>query len=295
MAGAWVSGIWATPEISPAIYAQTGAGLFKRKGTGDWQEIRDPFSKDDPAEITEIVIDPKSPHTIHVAGRYKYLRSTDGGETWKDPVKAFQDPSPEFYGFALELSDAKTMYSGGVNPDKGEEFIFRSTDGGVKWKPSGKGMPEGDTVIALREAAPKTILALLKKSGIWRSTDGANSWVSVTPDIQEIRDLKISISDPATIFLASKSGVYRSTNTGISWSAVNTGLKNTDVQALAIVPGGEVFAGTFDGVYESKNNGDSWSSFNEGLSIPDVRSLAVAAGHLYAGTAGGSVYSADIP
>jgi hypothetical protein len=51
-------------------------------------------------------------------------------------------------------------------------------------------------------------------------------------------------------------------------------------------------------VFRSTDGGATWSPLNDGLLNTDVRALAIAGGtpsRLYAGLAGGSVFSTELP
>ena len=58
-----------------------------------------------------------------------------------------------------------------------------------------------------------------------------------------------------------------------------------------------VYVGTFHGVFRSADQGKSWTAMRDGLLNQDVRALVIggAPPRLWAGTAGGSVYSIELP
>jgi photosystem II stability/assembly factor-like uncharacterized protein len=114
----------------------------------------------------------------------------------------------------------------------------------------------------------------------------------------EIQDLAVDPTKPERVFAATEKGLFRSTDNGETWSAVTQGLKGNDVAAIVVSRDGHAFAGTFHGVFRSTNGGTTWAALLEGLVHTDVRALAIAGGspaRLYAGTAGGSVYSTELP
>jgi hypothetical protein len=79
---------------------------------------------------------------------------------------------------------------------------------------------------------------------------------------------------------------------------MSTGLEDDDIEAVAIDPAsGAVYAGSFNGVFRSADGGSSFAKWSDGMLHLDVRALAVAGSppRLWAGTAGGSVYSTELP
>ncbi len=71
------------------------------------------------------------------------------------------------------------------------------------------------------------------------------------------------------------------------------------MDAVVVSPrDGQVFAGSFHGVFRSSDGGTTWAAMNHQLPITDVRCLAIeggSPGRLYAGMAGGSIYSIELP
>jgi photosystem II stability/assembly factor-like uncharacterized protein len=148
----------------------------------------------------------------------------------------------------------------------------------------------------LRSGGPGTVFAACGDDGLFRTTDGGKSWSRVRPGA--VQDLAVDPGQSARVFAATPVGLFRSTDGGATWSRVAQGLKEDDVEAVVVSGDGKVFAGTFDGVFRSVDGGTSWQAMNEGLTNTDVRALAIAGGspaRLYAGLAGGSVASTDLP
>lgn len=286
-AASWIKRVWG--DAAGTVYAQTGLGLFKSDGRGGWITMLQPFS-DEKADVDTIVFDPKNPSVVHAGDSWNYFRSTDGGATWKDVVKPFQNPRPVFTSVALDMKNPKVIYSADSNADDDEPAIFRSTDGGVKWKPAAKGVTS--PVLRLTTDASGALVALGKTGSLWRSVDGATTWTSGGSGLppEDLLDLAIDPTNPARVYVAAKAGLFRSEDSGETFSAAGT-WKEDQVEDVAVDAKGNVYVGSGDGVSRSSDGGKTWTKFNDGLTNEDVRTLYCSGTRLYAGTAGGGVFS----
>ncbi len=300
----WTEKIFAPAGASGPIFAQLRVGLFRQDGPGAWTEIQAPFDPGDTVEIDGILFDRQSPRRVYAHDGAKWWRSEDAGRSWQQvevPEPSMRDmmrgklSGPDFKSLAQDLGDPKIFYAGGSwSKDMGGVAVNKSTNGGKKWEAAGTGIT--GSVTLLRPAAPGVVFAATGKEGVYRTADGAKSWSLVRPG--EIRDLAIDPARPERLFVATKQGLYRSSDSGATWTKVSKGIKDDDVEAVVASSSGKVFCGTFHGVFVSTDGGDTWSALNDGLPNTDVRALAIAGGNparLYAGVAGGSVYSIEVP
>jgi len=291
----WTEKIWAGP--SGPVFAQLGVGLFREDAPGTWTEIEAPFGSGDKTEIDGVVFDRQSPKRLYAHYNSKWWRSEDAGRSWQQvevPEPGMRDMirgkigSPAFNGLAQDAGDPKIFYAGGSwSKDLGGVPVNKSTNGGKKWDPAGAGIT--GTVTMLRSPAPGVVIAVAGKDGVYRSSDGAKTFTLVRPG--EIKDIAV---DASKMYVATKVGLYRSSDNGATWSRA-PGIKEDEVEAVVMAPNGKVFCGTFDGVFVSSDGGSTWTAFNEGLVNTDVRALAIGGSRLYAGFAGGSLQSIELP
>jgi photosystem II stability/assembly factor-like uncharacterized protein len=152
--------------------------------------------------------------------------------------------------------------------------------------------------LSIRPDIPTTIYAGTW-GGVFRSTDGGESWNAVNSGLTSliVPALSIRPDTPTTIYAGTYGGgVFRSTDGGESWTAVNSGLTNLDVNALSIRPDTPttIYAGTYGGgVFRSTDGGESWNAVNSGLTNLDVLALAIRPDTpttIYAGTYSGDVF-----
>jgi photosystem II stability/assembly factor-like uncharacterized protein len=305
LAAGWIEALYASPG-SATVFAQTSAGLYLRDGSGPWREVRSPFADDKAAEPDGVLFDRSSPQTLYVFDTSRWWRSTDGGRTFQE-VKG-KEPSmrdmmkgnlesAQFKSLAQDAADAKTFYAGSWSNSTPGNAIFKSTDAGKTWKSSGAGVPNED-VTRLR-CGLGAVFAISEKKALYRSTDGGKSWAAIAglPDA-ELRDVVVDTSAPGRVLVPTKAGLYRSADNGATWEKAGSALAEEDVEAVVAAPGGALFAGSFHGVFKSTDGGATWTAMNDGLANTDVRALGVAGpapARLLAGTAGGSVFSIELP
>jgi hypothetical protein len=124
-------------------------------------------------------------------------------------------------------------------------------------------------VIVIDPESPTTLYTAIDGSGIYKSTDGASTWVpaNTQPTNTHIKALVVKPGDSARLFAASYgSGVYHSINSGVDWSVcANTNLTNLNLLSLTIDAGGKLFAGSEAGVFVSSDNCATWSAMSSGL------------------------------
>ena len=175
------------------------------------------------------------------------------------------------------------------------------------WVPA-SGVPSGEPVaLAIDPSTPTTLYQGTVGGGVFRSTDGGNTWTPAGLANRVVRALAIDPSTPTTLYAGTGGGVFRSTDAGASWTALGLTDLHTQVEVLAIDPvtPTTLYAGTFDAetfggaVFRSTNSGNSWTAV---LAAPRsfVLSLAIDPATpttLYAGTslifAGGVFRSTD--
>jgi photosystem II stability/assembly factor-like uncharacterized protein len=303
LAVAWVEDLWGAPEV-PGVFAGTTAGLFRRDGSS-WTEVRAPLD-DEPVKLDGMAFDPRSRATLYAFLGTRGFRSTDGGRSFR----ALEIPQPsmrqmmkgeietaEFRSLTPDAGDSKTLYAGSWSADTPGTAVFRTTDAGKSWSRAGQGI-EGETVGALVAAAPKVVLAVVEEHRLFRTTDGAATWSragSGLPDL-EIRRLAVDPANPARAYVATEKGLWASADQGATFAPAGAPLDAEDVEAVAVAPDGRVFAGSFGGVFASADGGATWKPL-DGLRHTDVRALAIGGVplRLWAGTAGGGVYSIELP
>src|SRR6202522_621073 len=240
---------------SPFTYYFGGVagGVWRTTDGGvSWQPISDNSMI---SSIGAIAVSESNPNVIYVGtgesclrGNISYgdgmYKTTDGGKTWqhiglKDTqhiARVWIDPRNSDHVLIAALGHAY-----GPNTERG---IFRTTDGGKTWdKILYKDDKSGGIDLAVDPHNPNVIFAALYQiqrspwglesggpgSGLYRSTDGGNSWSHLEgkglPDgILGRIGVSVSGADSNRVYAlieSKQSGLYRSDDSGETWSRVN--------------------------------------------------------------------------
>ncbi len=151
--------------------------------------------------------------------------------------------------------------------------IFISADGGESWTSASQGIPKAE--IATLATSPnytedRTAYAWLQYEGLYRTTDGGQSWEQVTEE-EDWYVQSMAIADQTLFVGALYGNLHRSDDGGFTWQALGGGLPpgTVWVRALALSPqfarDGTLFAGLDRGIYKSTDGGQSWQAANDGL------------------------------
>lgn len=249
-----VTGIAEQP--STFFMGATGGGVWKTTDFGQhWENVSDGYFET--ASIGAIQVADSDPDVVYVGtgtdgirsnvitGRGVY-KSTDGGNTWAfvglrdagqiGAVEVHpQDPDEVFV--------AAIGHAFGPNPERG---IYRSLDGGTSWEQvlfvsDSTGAvdlefaPDNpDEIYACMwrgERKPWTIISGAYEGGVYKSTDGGDTWTELTNGLPRgLRgksDLAVSRADPDRVYVlyeapAGEGGLYRSDDRGGSFRLVST-------------------------------------------------------------------------
>ncbi len=183
--------------------------------------------------------------------------------------------------------------------------VWKTTDSGRTWTPIFDGQPTGSIgALAVSPSHPEVIYVgsgeglrrpdLSTGDGIYRSTDGGNSWKHLgLRDGQQITNIIVDPKDPNRVFVAvlghpygpnPERGVFRSTDAGETWKKILYKDDNTGATDLAFDPSnsqilyavlwssrrppwttGTPLEGYTGGLFKSIDGGDTWRPLSKGL------------------------------
>ena len=218
---------------------------------------------------------------------YRYLGYYDGWQQADLPSGLIDYPSnwiseTDF----LENPESSPMMitSGGTVFACGKvDGVYRSTDHGTSWIPSG---PRAEDAFSLMVERTGKILVGTLGGGIYSSEDGGLGWVQIPPDSVS-EDVFSLAGDGAMLYAGTDEGVYGTTDE-MHWTNMSKGQIAGSAYAVSVSNTGSIFAGTNFGVYRSTDNGATWNQ--SGLSSSEVFFLATGSNsQMYAGTKGNGI------
>jgi len=230
--------------------AAASGGVWRTVNAGaTWEPV---FDGEGSYSIGVVELDPSNPHVVWVGtgennsqrsvswGDGVY-RSRDGGASWEH---LGLDESEHIGGLWIDPRDGDRVLVAAQGPlwrAGGDRGLFRTTDGGQSWEnvlavDEWTGANEiwadprdPDTLYCPTWQRGRRVWTLLNGgpgSGIWKSTDGGDTWREVNTGLPSVDlgriGLAISPADPDVLYAIveaahGESGVFRSTDRGETW------------------------------------------------------------------------------
>jgi photosystem II stability/assembly factor-like uncharacterized protein len=273
------------------------------------------YAPDTSGRIVGIAAHPTDPNTIYVAAAGGGVwKTTDGGNSW---TPLTDNQATLFMGaIAVAPGDPGTVYAGTGEANDGPSKtrlartnifygrgVLQSADAGDSWnlEAGNPGQKEFDrrtiSKIVVDPGDSSTVYVaigavatngLAGNTGIWKSTDGGQTWTNTMASISTTdaySDVIMNPADSQTLYAAvgtpggsTKNGIYKTTNGGASWALAGdfpTGQSNPKVGriSLSISPAGVqtvyasvatsglggTSAGKLLGIYKTTDAGSHWT------------------------------------
>lgn len=330
-----ISDIAIHPDDNSFWYIAVGSGsVWKTENSGTtWQPV---FDAQDSYSIGCVTIDPNHPEVVwvgtgeNVSGRHVgfgdgVYKSLNQGRTWTNMGLA---ESEHISKILVDPRDSQVVYVAAEGPlwsSGGERGVYKSADGGQTWSRSLEiSADTGVTDLAMDPENPDILYAAAyqrqrsvaafmaggPESGIYKTTDGGDSWKELTvglprSDMGRI-GLAVSPFDPRVVYATIEAsererGFYRSDDRGESWekrsSYISGGTGPHYYQEIYADPH------AFDRVYQmdvwthvTTDGGKTWNRLNEAHKHSDNHALAFIPDdpdYLLAGNDGGLYQSWD--
>ena len=232
----------------------TGGGVWKTADAGHtWKNISDPYFA--VASLGAVEVAPSNADIVYAGtgsskirsnvsiGRGIY-KSNDAGSTWK--WSGLRDAG-QIATIRVDPADPDLVYVAALgdpfapNPDRG---VFRSKDGGKTWQKilyltdqlgaADLELQPGNPKVVFAcmwhgERKPWTIISGAHAGGIYKSTDGGDTWQKLAGglphDLFGRANVAISAAKPNRIYALIEAkpgaGLYRSEDAGGTWTLVN--------------------------------------------------------------------------
>ena len=242
-------------SIGVFYFGSTGGGVWKTTDGGQyWENVSDGFFRR--ASVGGLAVCPADPNVVYAAmgeatirGNVSHgdgvYRSTDAGRTWthlglertRNIGKIRVHPRNPDLVYVAALGHAH-----GPNPERG---VYRSVNGGRTWESVlSRGEEAGAVDLSIDPANPRVIFASFWEarrgahylssggpgSGLWRSTDGGETWTDLSEKPGMPKGIKGKIGgvvSPAqsgrvwALIEHDKGGIYRSDDGGETWERLN--------------------------------------------------------------------------
>lgn len=236
-------------------FGSTGGGVWKTGDAGNsWTNISDGTFG---GSIGAVAVSEWDPNVVWVGGGEKTVRgnvshgdgvwrSDDAGKSWRHMGLGDSRHIPRIRIHPRDPDTAWVAALGHLFGPNEERGVYRTKDGGLTWERVLFVSPEvGCVDLALDPGNPRVLYASFWRvkrtpwsldsggegSGIWKSTDGGDSWVELTqnPGMPAgpigISGITVSPSNPENIYAlveAPEGGVFRSRDGGETWTKTNS-------------------------------------------------------------------------
>jgi photosystem II stability/assembly factor-like uncharacterized protein len=285
--------------LSDAFNAATSDLILKSTDAGSTWNILSTPAIDPTYGCADIAINPQNPSQISAAcygafGGGALLMSSDGGDSWQEA--SVNLPNNPLYSVCWSSSG---LYVGGGQPFGSQSVgVWQYDQTNSCWIDLSLDFPcTYVSQIRVHPDNPMQLFAATARDGLYRSTDGGQSWNynTIGADSFNMHSFSFSPHTPEMLFSASQSmAVYRSGDNGASWDAANGGISRLSISDITVDPSDSnhwllSFVGTNNGgCLESLDAGLTWRLMS---TLPATRYSRVTIGTdgtLYAASSGPS-------
>ncbi len=242
----WVIALAVDPANTNIIYAGSDRVSKSTDGGHSWKTVFPPHPTPNGRDVSALAIAPTRPEAIYAIigdfgpssstpanGRTTIYKSTDAGTTWQATTVVRGSVAPT--ALAVDPRDPTTVYAAiGAN-------VMKTTNAGETWQPITARPPDrstpaepvtasptgGVTALAVDPRRSGTVYAALTQGGIYKTTNGGQTWTRATSAGRSTCTATRSRSTPharqrSTPQAKAKPGdgpqILRSTDSGHTWA-----------------------------------------------------------------------------
>jgi len=262
------------------------SGIFVRSANGTWRHagFNHPL-------ITAFDFDPRDPSVVYAAAGNGLLRVSDNGERWK----------------ILTGSDVTELQDVAIDSNAGGAIYFSHTagiqvsrDGGASWREIAGALRRKYTAALRVDARHAGVLLAGTEQGIFRSSNGGESWRMAGAAGIQVLHIEQSPHEPCFWMASTEgSGLFFSTDCGATFESNGNLGVGRNLYDLAFDPGDTnriAAAGWGIGVAISEDSGKTWRIRNSGLPSASVWSVAFdpgERGRIFASVHEEAIYVSD--
>jgi photosystem II stability/assembly factor-like uncharacterized protein len=219
----------------------------------------------DGGDVRSLAYDPQNPdHLFLGTNTGTIFSSNDGGHSWARFAHLGTGDDYVLDHIAIDTQNPKHIFVSAWSLDNQQAGdIFRSHDGGKNWE----ALPamHGKSVRALAIAASDhQVLAAGALDGVYRSTNGGDSWqkISGQSELKNIESIAIDPKNPNAVYAGTWHLAWKTDDAGANWKHINKGMiDDSDVFSIIVNSANPsiVFASACSGIYKSESAGDQFS------------------------------------
>ncbi len=147
-------------------------------------------------------------------------RTLDGGKSWQLYAPPMVLDAISQLAFSPDFTNDQTIFA-----STEEGGMWRSTDGGGSWEPIDVGLTDPacfDVAVSPDYANDRTLITATG-SGVFRSDDGGDTWVSTTLFGLKLKSCAFGLGpDDRVVAFAADTTMHRSIDGGLTWSNITT-------------------------------------------------------------------------
>ncbi|MCV6630161.1 MAG: thrombospondin type 3 repeat-containing protein [Flavobacteriaceae bacterium] len=271
------------------MYMEKKNSTARQHPDADWKSIG-PFANTPSTNqlagqgrLNVIAVDPNNANTWYVGAPAGGIwKSTDAGLNWNNLFDEFLQIGVS--GIAIDKNDSNIIYIATGDDDAGDSYgigVFKSTDGGTTWNPTGLDAsisPEDLSEIYIDPDDSNT-LWVASSDGVWKSTDAGANWTQTLNGVK-IHDLKLKPGDSDVLYALNEVRFYKSTNGGTDFTKIEdaslptagsrgviavTAADPNMVYILSSKTAANDYA--YQGIYKSTDSGETFDKTNNSVNL----------------------------
>jgi len=209
-------------------------------------------------------------------------RSDDKGNAWQRADHGLPERGVQKVVASPDFAEDGTLFAATMATDEGLG-IWKSVDGGSSWRISSRGLTDlavMDVAISPSYTTDQTLFATTRRTGLFRSTDGGDTWERLT-DRYELPEgyprpvvgvfISPTFDRDQAVFVIHE-GLQRSTDGGETWARSAIDLSDLALSPVFASDGTALGWSDDGGVLRTTDGGETWQPANTGLIVTEFGS-----------------------